>query len=149
MLPHQKPLLFAIAATLAVATACTGPALHIDNPGQHTVFVDGRATTATSLPFRYYGTTRWDAVPADVGGRSDWRHQPKSQLVLMPVPVSAWIFPLDFPLELLARAANGRGDVTTQIAVDPAPGDRRTEDESANAEVAALAERAKAARIAR
>ncbi|MFY9345952.1 MAG: hypothetical protein WAT39_25905, partial [Planctomycetota bacterium] len=61
-------------ALLVLTAACTGPALHVDNPQRHPVYVDGVATSAPSLPFRYYGTTRWDAVPADVGGKADFEH---------------------------------------------------------------------------
>ena len=42
-------------------TACTGPSLHVDNPGGHPFFVDGVEAKAGTRSFRYYGTTRVDA----------------------------------------------------------------------------------------
>jgi hypothetical protein len=59
------------------------------------------------------------------------------------------LFPLDLPLELLARLANGRPDVRTTITVPKAAVDARTTDELANAELDPLAARATAARTSR
>ncbi len=140
----------ATVAPVFLLFACTGPALHVDNPDHHTVFVDGVHTHAPTLPFRYYGTTRWNALPkAPAGDRADFSSLPSSQTVAIPVPVSGWLFPLDFPLELLARLANGRADVRTAIAVQKAPVEVRTTDEVANAELDPLAARATAARNSR
>lgn len=137
------------------ACACTGPSLHIDNPGAHPVYLDGKADARHEVPFRYYGTTRWDAEPADVLERPtgplvpDWRHLPTSRSIELPPPASPWIFPLDFPLELLARLANGRADVHTTVEVQPAPLDTREEAEVLLTEMPALRQRAQEARIAR
>ena len=146
---HRTSRLVALAAA---AGACTGPALRIDNPDHHTVFLDGVATPAGAKAFRYYGTTRWDALPADRSDRphrADWQHLPTSRAVAVPAPVTPWIFPLDFPLELLARLANGREDATAAIEVLPAATDPRPESEIANLELATLTLRARQARASR
>jgi len=148
VLPRRTTLLL-VAATLASATACTGPALHVQNPDGHPVFVDGVAVTDPSLPFRYYGTTRWQALPKDRAGRADWDHLPTSERVVMLPPVTPWLFPLDFPLELLARLANGRADTTVNVTVQPRPADPRSDREFANAESTAVAARARDARTNR
>lgn len=148
---HPRPSRL-VAALAALAGACTGPALHVDNPGGHTLYLDGAATTAGTKPFRYYGTTRWDALPVDRQGRTprpDWQHLPTSRAVALPPPVTSWIFPLDLPLELLVRLANGREDTTTVVEVRPAPTDLRSETEIANLELAAMAQRARQARTDR
>jgi hypothetical protein len=134
---------------LALAGACTGPVLHLHNPDGHLVFIDGVATAQDALPFRYYGATRWDALPRDRDGRADWDHLPSSGVVAMPAPVSPWLFPLDLPLELLARLADGRADATARIAVTARPADPRSEREFTSAEAVAIADRARSARVAR
>jgi hypothetical protein len=148
--------LAAIAAALtgiSTTGACTGPRLHVDNPDRHRVLVDGVATAAPpplrlEVPFRYYGTTAVDTLPAaGADGRPDWGHRPRRTLVPIDAPASGWLFPLDFPIELAARALRGRGDVTVTATVDAAP--PPAEGELANAERGAVAERARAARIAR
>ena len=46
--------------------ACKGPALHLHNPEQHPVFVDGTAETRETLPFR----SRLASPPAEASGIS-------------------------------------------------------------------------------
>jgi hypothetical protein len=146
--PRRTPPLAAVLA-LAIAGACTGPALHVNNPDGHVVFVDGTLVTTPSLPFRYYGRARCDALPKDHDGRADWDHMATSEHVDVRAPASPWLFPLDLPLELLARVANGRPDTTIDVAVRPRPADPRSEREFTNAESTAVAARARDARIAR
>ena len=64
-LDRGRPI--AVATLLTVAAACHGPQTQIHNPQGHRVFVDGREVTRATLPFRYYGTSRWDAQPRDEG----------------------------------------------------------------------------------
>jgi hypothetical protein len=133
-----------------LAVACTGPALHVANPERHRVFVDGVATAARELPFRYYGTAVWDALPADdARGRAVWQTQPTRQHVELPAPVTPWLFPLDFPIELIARAVHGRPDVHTTVAVDAADHAKTLATWMLNLELAAVVQRAKAARATR
>ena len=135
--------LVAIAAILGAA--CTGPHLRVENPGGHTVLVDGRVTAARELPFRYYGTTAIDALPAPrADGRPQWAQQPTRTMVPIEPPASGWLFPLDFPLELAARVLLGRDDRTAVARVEAAPA-----APDSDAELRALAERAHAARIER
>lgn len=138
----------AVLAALA-ASACTGPTLRLDAEGQHPLFVDGVAATPGELPFRYYGTTRWDALPADVDGRADWAKRPTSGAVDVPPPAPMWLFPFDFPIELALRALRGRCDQAATVRVDPAAVDPRGETEIVNLELAGLAARARQARASR
>jgi hypothetical protein len=147
--------LLRLAACCAAAGACTGPSLHVANPDGHTLYLDGVASRGGEVPFRYYGTTRWDAEPADRRTRpnappgADFTHLPTSRLVPVPAPASPWIFPLDFPLELLARLANGRADTHTTVEVTPAPRDPREDAEFLTHEMPALRTRAQQARTSR
>jgi hypothetical protein len=139
------------AAVLAAfaASACTGPTLRLDAPEPVPFFVDGVAAAPGELPFRYYGTTRWDAIPADVDGRADWTKRPTSGAVAVPAPAPGWLFPFDFPVELALRALHGRRDQTATVRVEPAVVDPRGETEIVNLELAGLAARARQARASR
>ncbi|MBL8739002.1 MAG: hypothetical protein JNL12_21430 [Planctomycetes bacterium] len=145
------PLLLAI----VLASSCTGPRLHIDNPERHRVFVDGRLTAAESLKFRYYGVTRWDAIPADRDGEPDWYRRPASREVAIAPPAPPFLFPLDLPIELATGLLGstgllgGTGDTTITIDVPHTDAQARNESELGNAERAAITERALAARASR
>jgi hypothetical protein len=144
MTSMARQLLFLLA--VAAPVACRGPRLHVHNPEGHLTFVDGVETKAASLPFRYYGTTRWDALPKDVdqgrGLRPDWSQRPTSWNVEVPWPASPLLFPLDLPLELASWLLGGRTDTTTTVSAAPvSAADVPT--------AAALRERADAARALR
>ena len=136
-------------ALLALLTACKGPELHIDNPDGHTVFLDGVQTDAIDIPFRYYGTTRWDAQPVDRDPFGEWTKQPASQLVTISPPASGALFPFDLPVELVSRLFGGRGDVTTTIELPTTQAQQLAETEQANAQLGALMQRAQQARLSR
>ena len=136
-------------AGVLLGAACHGPALHIDNPDQHQVFVDGRRVYKSELPFRYYGTTRWDALPADVDGGPDWTHRPGSEQVTITPAISPLLFPLDLPIDLLWWIAGGHDDVTTTITLPTTDAQQRAESELGNLQLAELVERALAARASR
>ncbi len=136
-------------ALLTLLPACKGPELHIDNPEGHTVFLDGVQTDATFIPFRYFGTTRWDALPADRDPFGAWAQQPASKRVTISPPVSGMFFPFDLPLELLARLVQGRQDQTTTIDLPTTQAQQIAETEQANAQLGALVQRAQEARISR
>jgi hypothetical protein len=140
--PHALGCLFA-------ATACTGPSTHVHNPDGHRVFVDGQALASERLPFRYYGTSRWDADPADTARGPDWSLQPASGRIDLPPPASPWLFPLDLPLELARRALFGREDVIVAVELPPAGADLAIEPEVPPAGLPELVDRAIAARIRR
>ncbi|MEO6596242.1 MAG: hypothetical protein ABIP94_15950 [Planctomycetota bacterium] len=144
----QTPIFPACLLAALAAAACTGPSLHIDNPDAHRVFIDGVEQTTPELKFRYYGTTRWDAQPAPEDGRPDWSLQPASELVAVPEPASPWLFPLDFPLELLRRAVRGREDTTAAIALPATPPEQLLSAEAAPS-LLQVTERALQARISR
>jgi len=132
-----------------LAGSCTGPSTHLDNPGRHVCFVDGRLERRTELPFRYYGTSRVDALPADLASEPDWSLQPSSQAVPMPPPASPWLFPFDFPIELVRRMLLGREDTAVVIALRPTPPELRVQPEIRPIGLEQVDERARAARIAR
>jgi hypothetical protein len=137
-------------AVLAVAAACTGPCLHVENPGRHTVLVDGVEPSDRVVPFRYFGTASIDALPAPLAnGRPDWSVVPARTLVAIEPPVTGWIFPLDLPIGLVDRALAGRGDVAALAVVAPAPATPAPESAAEAAELTALGQRAHAARVAR
>lgn len=129
--------------------SCTGPRLLVEDRGKHDVFLDGRRIYDDEVKFRYYGTTRWDALPADRDGALDWTLRPASQEVAITPPAPPWLFPLDFPLEMLVWTFGGGGDTTTRIVLPTTDAQRRAESELGNAQLAAMAERAVAARRSR
>lgn len=133
----------------ALASSCKGPRLQIDNPERHRVFVDGRSTTAESLPFRYYGVTRWDAIPADRDGKPDWRRRSASREVEIAPPAPPFLFPFDLPMELATWLVGGTHDTTTTIELPHTDAQDRNESDLGNAERAAITERALAARASR
>ena len=140
------------AACVVVGLACcgcTGPSLLVEDRGKHDVFLDGHRLDADKVKFRYYGTTRWDALPADRDGGPDWMLRPASQEVAISPPAPAWLFPLDFPLEMLAWTFGGGGDTTTRIVLPTSDAQARAESELGNAQLAAMAARALAARRSR
>lgn len=151
MRPRTAVLLQAPPLLLAtvLASSCTGPRLHLDNPERHRVFVDGRLTGAETLPFRYYGVTRWDAFPADRDGQPDWHRRPTSREVAIAPPAPPFLFPLDLPIELATWLLGGTGDTTTTIDVPQSDAQARNAWELGNAERAAITERALAARASR
>jgi hypothetical protein len=139
----------AVALGLLALAACTGPATHIHNPDGHRVFVDGLETTKTELPFRYYGTSRWDATPADQAGKPDWKLLPASQSLELPPPASLWIFPLDLPLELAQRAFSGREDTSAFIRLPATPQEWQFESEVRPPDLPRFTARALQARLTR
>lgn len=120
----------------AAAAACNtpGPRLRIENPEHHDVFLDGRRVATerdpdapfdpdalpdgiAEVPFRYYGTTRWDVLPTvtEDSGVPKFDREPGSAAVTMAPPASPWLFPFDFPAELVDRLLFGRGDVVVEV----------------------------------
>jgi hypothetical protein len=142
-----RPLVVACATA---AGACTGPTLQIENPDRHLAFRDGVTAPGKPMPFRYFGVTTIDAQPADDHrGRADWSRTPKRQTVAIPPPAPGWLFPLDLPIALVDRLLHGRGDRTVQAEVGTTPIIGATGNDAADAELAAIAARAQAARVTR
>lgn len=136
-------------ASLALAAACHAPSTHLDNPGQHTCYLDGVQETRDEVPFRFYGTSRIDVIPANLNAPQagpDFEHQPTSVLVTTPVPANPWLFPLDFVLEAADRMVSPPQDQTVAIAPTPTPPEQRTEPGVRPAGLDALSQRAAAAR---
>jgi hypothetical protein len=73
------------------------------------------------MPFRYYGTTVLDAVPEDQKGQPDWTRTPRRTEVEIPMPVSPWIFPLDFVVELAQQPFGGSADQRVAVETAPSP----------------------------
>jgi|GEM_PF-5772197 len=151
-----KTLLLVLAA-FGAACRAPGPELAIENPDGERVFIDGRlvlgqggdddATTAV-LPFRYYGATRWDVLPnlREANGIPVFDKRPASVEVELPPPSSPWLFPLDFPLELINRLFDGPNDARITAKAKDAP---RVMDAISQEAVNELSERARAARSER
>ncbi|MFT4841068.1 MAG: hypothetical protein ACJAQZ_002537 [Planctomycetota bacterium] len=136
---------------LASSTACTGPQLHIDNQGEHQVFIDGRRTNAKSLPFRYYGTSRWTALPQipEVNGVPAFDRNPHTETVVILEPSNPWLFPFDFPLEALHWLFLGQSDQTVTVSTPMKPPEQRVGQQIAGEKLSQLSARARQARTAR
>ena len=134
--------------------ACHAPSTHLDNPGRHTCYLDGVQETRDEVPFRFYGTSRVDVIPAagtasdggDAMAEPDFDHQPTSILVTTPVPASRWLFPLDFVLEAVGRIVAPPPDQRVAVAPAPTPPEQVTEPGVRPAGLDALGQRAAAAR---
>lgn len=159
------------AALLLACAACEGPQLHFINPDEHTVFLDGRQLRAEkvdpdedrdevidpsdanfrSVAFRYYGTSRIDTVPLvrEEHGVPQFEHVPSSEQVVITEPWTPWLFPIDFPLEVLGRAFVGRGDQTVTIVAAEKPPETRINLEIPQEQLGKLSARGRQARISR
>jgi hypothetical protein len=87
----------------AVLGACAAPQLTVSTKQPHAaLFVDGRAagtgTVATPLP--YYGTLAASAVRPRPADRPEEPIGAVRAALRVPEPVSPWLFPLDFVLEV-------------------------------------------------
>jgi hypothetical protein len=147
---HRRTLLLLALGTVA----CRGPALHVSNPDGHPVFVDGvrlpAATDGThTLPYRYYGTTRWDAVPKDLDGDADWDHQPASAKVTVAPPAPPLLFPLDLPIELLGWLLQGQSPTTAAVTLPRTSQAELAATAQGNSQLNAVRQRAQEARIRR
>jgi hypothetical protein len=136
------------------AGACHGPSLHLDNPDAHPVFVDGVRLPAAddgvhTLPFRYYGTTRWDAVPKDLDGDADWELAPASAAVVVAPPASPLWFPLDLPLEIGSWLLHGQPATRAAVVLPATNAAELATTAQADRELAAVRQRADEARIQR
>ncbi|MCR9245612.1 MAG: hypothetical protein NXI31_11310 [bacterium] len=149
-LPARAPTLALGALAFLAGAACEGPRTYIENSGQHRCFVDGRLETRPALPYRYYGTSRVDALPRDLpSGLPDWELQPVSVPIPQPAPASPWLFPLDFFLEALDRGLHGEPRFVATVELPATPNDLRVEDDVRPTGSENVRVRADAARIAR
>jgi len=156
--------LFVLAAAGA-ACHSPGPQLTLENPEREQVFLDGRRILTGSetrsedaapespdstaeLPFRYYGATRWDVLPNVLldNGVPVFDEAPRSVEIEVEPPASPWLFPFDFPLEVLDRALNGRRDTKVTVTARPK---RMIDGEIPPDELGKLSARARAARSER
>ncbi|MEC7584241.1 MAG: hypothetical protein VYE77_07985 [Planctomycetota bacterium] len=94
--------MLALCGAFAMA-ACQGPPLTLSSDGPR--YVDGRSDARDELPFRYYGTTVVDVMPADLDNDTpDWGRSPVRGEVALPAPAPGWLFPFDLPIELFKRS---------------------------------------------
>ena len=152
--PLATIVLGTAAAMGAIASSgCSGPQLHVANPRLDDLYVDGRALPAAAegtLHFRYYGTVRWRALPHDDGeSLPDFRRRPAAGEVQVTPPVSQWLFPFDFPAELVHRLFAGTGDQTLVVELPEADRREGTDQEISPDALGALRQRAELARTAR
>jgi hypothetical protein len=132
-------------AAAALAAACQGPGLLLH--GEGTCYVDGRVEKRARIPFRYYGTTTLDAVPAQPATDPSSQLLPVRQAVAIDAPVAQWLFPFDFLGELAVRAFAGTQDQVVYAA--PAPADQAVVQGFTPAGLEDLRQRSDAARISR
>lgn len=104
--------------------------------------------SVAELPFRYYGATRWDVLPnvRQDNGVPVFDEGPQSVEVELAPPASPWLFPFDFPIELIDRALHGRRDVKVTVSARPKP---MIQGEIPPEELGRLSARARAARSQR
>jgi hypothetical protein len=138
--PPRNTLLLA-----ALMAACQGPGLVLHSQG--TCYVDGRVEKRARIPFRYYGTTAIDAVPAEPATDAATQFVPVRQTVAIDPPVAPWLFPFDFLGELAVRAFAGTADQVVHAA--PVPADQAVVVGFTPSGLEDLRERADAARISR
>ena len=105
----------------AILTGCAGPSLEVaTDPADAELFVDGRLTAAGEpLPFRYYGDILLHAEPPMEDG--EFRHLGLRQTVSVSEPVTPWVFPLDFALELMLRPFTGADDQSVTLGLTENP----------------------------
>jgi hypothetical protein len=145
---------------VAALAACRGPSLVIEaQPSDARIFVDGREVGAgrAVLAPTYYGAHRLAAVPPAPGpgpqdaSAPEWRAAERT--AVLREPVTPWLFPLDFPLELLAQLWQGPPDpVPLELEPRPVAGAPPAEQDALAdepAEIAALRARAAELRTAR
>jgi len=140
---RRDGLRVATALTILALAGCRGPNLTVEGDGQR--FVDGRALAVSTLPFRYYGTAVVDVLPRGESGPQQWSRAPARVRVEVAPPAPWWLFPLDLPIELVARLA-GPGDQTVTVTLPPAP---EVVAEGFVPDLQPLRERAFAARVQR
>ena len=136
---------------LATTSACTAPQLRIANPDEHLVFLDGIHTTSESIPFRYYGTSRWATLPRipEVNGVPDFDRNPYSEAITVTAPSSPWLFPLDFPLEAMHWMFFGHEEQSVTVSAPKKSSDQRVGQQIAGEKLSQLSARARQARITR
>lgn len=157
--PDRRPQRPAAAASrpllilTAITASCTGPQLQIANPRLDDLYVDGRALPALelgTLPFRYYGSVQWHALPRDDDeSMPDFRRLPAAGEVQIVPPVSAWLFPIDLPLELAHRLFFAPNDQTLVVELPERDDQDVAALEITADELGSLRQRAEAARTQR
>jgi len=147
---HLRRSALGLAIALAT-TACEGPQLHVHNPDDHAVFLDGKRVYDETVEFRFYGTSRFDTLPliAEEHGVPRFEHTPSSEQIDIPQPFSPWLFPLDFPLEVIDRMFAGRRDQTVTIVAKEKPLEERITVEIPQEELGRLSARGRQARVTR
>lgn len=146
-------------AALAMA-ACSAAPVHLQQNALDLVFVDGvqlppSLTTDREVPLPYYGTAAWTAQPCDLpptparSERPDWSRQAASGWLELPPPAPAYLFPLDLPLELVARLLDPSTPPTFHLALPETPPEQRVARDVLPAGLDAVSQRAQQARASR
>ena len=112
---------FCMVMTCAILTSCAAPSLTVaTDPADAELFVDGRlAADGEPLPFRYYGRILIQLEPPMEDG--ELRLLGLQRTVSVNEPVTPWVFPLDFALELMLRPFTGPGDQSVTLGLTENP----------------------------
>lgn len=101
----RRVVLSGMALVVAGLAACSAPRWQVDaGPEDTRLFVDGRARSSRRIegPIPYYGVVDLAVVP-DLDARSPDRIPLRTHRAKLAIdePVTPWIFPFDFVLEML------------------------------------------------
>ncbi len=107
---------------LCLLTAgCSGPSLSVTTEPDATLLVDGRVTPQDEpITFVYYGERLLQAEP-EAEEHERFRYLRAERRVTVPEPVTPWVFPLDFLVELIIQpfAGTAHQSVTLQLPENP------------------------------
>ena len=104
-----------------LATGCSGPSLSVTTEPDATLLVDGRVTPQDEpITFEYYGERLLQAEP-QTAEHERFRYLRAERSVTVSEPVTPWVFPFDFLVELIIQPFGGAADqaVTLQLPENP------------------------------
>ena len=111
-----------VAGLCFLGAACGGPSLTVTtDPGDAVLLVDGRVTPEPEIPFRYYGDMELQAVPAPLDP-DDWERAGTSRIVTVSEPVTPWVFPFDFLVEVIQVPFGGSAHQEVTLTLPDNPG---------------------------
>ncbi|GAB4155151.1 MAG: hypothetical protein Fur0037_23630 [Planctomycetota bacterium] len=111
-----------MSAFVGALAGCSGTSWVLEAPAGSEVLVDGRREERSILPARYFGTVVVDALPVATGDAlGTFTRGPGRRSTMVGEPVSPWLFPLDFLLELAARLFGTTREVRIEASLEDEP----------------------------